>query len=218
MINATRFTAFAAAAVATASFAFAPAASAQGPKGVVPGKPGDANIVEIAAAVSAATATATQPGEFAYLLAAATCEQLDGAVVALLTGSDKYTLFAPTNAAFIALQTTLINAFELDIEPAPEVTCAVDALLGEGTLFAVLAYHVTEGRRFSNSVFNRNSSKFVEMLAGGYVVANPNLTLSDNAGQTVGIVPKIGALDTVNVNASNGVIHVIDTVLLPIVP
>ena len=218
MINASRLTAFSAAAVAAAGLAIAPAAMAQGPKGVVPGKPGDANIVEIAAAVNAATATATEPGEFAYLLAAAQCPQLNGGVVALLTGEDKYTLFAPTNAAFIALQSTLIEAFELNIEPAPGVTCAVDDLLGEGTLFAVLAYHVTEGRRFSNSVFNRNAPKFVEMLAGGYVVANPNLTLSDNAGQTVGIVPKIGAIDTVNVNASNGVIHVIDTVLLPIVP
>jgi uncharacterized surface protein with fasciclin (FAS1) repeats len=216
MINASRLTAFAAA--TTMGLAFSSVASANGPKGVVPGKPGDANIVEIAAAVNALTETATEPGEFAYLLAAAQCPQLGGGVVALLTGTDKYTLFAPTNAAFIALQTTLLEAAGLDIEPAPAVTCAVDDLLGEGTLFAVLAYHVTEGRRFSNSVFNRNSSKFVEMLAGGYVVANPNLTLSDNAGQTVGIVPKIGAIDTVNVNASNGVIHVIDTVLLPIVP
>jgi uncharacterized surface protein with fasciclin (FAS1) repeats len=209
MINASRFAGAAAAAVATASLAFSPVASA---KGVVPGKPGAANIVEIAAAVNAAT------GEFSYLLAAAQCPQLEGAVVALLTGEDKYTLFAPTDAAFIALQSALIDAFDLPISPAPEVTCAVDALLGEGTLFAVLAYHVTDGRRFSNSVFNRNEPKFIEMLAGGYVVANPDLTLSDNAGQTVGIVPKLGQLDTVNVNASNGVIHAIDTVLLPIVP
>ena len=48
------------------------------------------------------------------------------------------------------------------------------------------------------------------MLNGQYVVTNPNLTLSDNAGQTVGVVAPL-----VNINASNGVIHVIDKVLLP---
>jgi hypothetical protein len=58
-------------------------------------------------------------------------------------------------------------------------------------------------------VFNRNSTKMLEMLNGQYVVTNPNLTLSDNAGQTIGVGP------LVNINASNGVIHVIDTVLLP---
>ena len=170
----------------------------------VPGKPGDANIVEIAQAVNAAN------GQFSYLLAAATCEYFDGAIVALLTGEDKLTLFAPTDAAFIALQTVLIEAFELDADPAPELSCAIDALLGDGTLFNVLAYHVTEGRRFSNSVFNRNSTKMVEMLNGQYVVTNPDLTINDIAGQSIGVVPPL-----VNINASNGVIHVIDTVLLP---
>jgi len=74
----------------------------------------------------------------------------------------------------------------------------------------VLSYHVTDGRRFSNSVFNRNSTKMLEMLNGQYVVTNPNLTLTDNAGQTIGVVAPL-----VNINASNGVIHVIDKVLLP---
>jgi len=170
----------------------------------VPGKPGDANIVEIAAAVNA------QSGEFSYLLAAATCDYFDGAIVTLLTGKDKLTLFAPTDDAFIALQSALIDAFELDAEPSPALTCAIDSLLGEGTLFNVLAYHVTEGRRFSNSVFNRNSTKMVEMLNGQYIVTNPDLTINDIAGQSVGVVPSL-----VNINASNGVIHVIGTVLLP---
>jgi uncharacterized surface protein with fasciclin (FAS1) repeats len=77
-------------------------------------------------------------------------------------------------------------------------------------LLNILTYHVTEGRRFSNSVFNRNAVKSVEMLNGGFIVTNPNLTINDNAGQTIGVVAPL-----VNINASNGVIHVIDTVLLP---
>jgi len=90
--------------------------------------------------------------------------------------------------------------------PAPEVTCT----LPQATVFNILAYHVTEGRRFSNSVFNKRSTKMVEMLNGQYIVTNPNLTINDNAGKT--IKPVTGLI---NINASNGVIHVIDGVLEP---
>ena len=198
MLNVSRVLACATAAIATAGLAIAQSAEASGPRGPVPGKPGDQNIVEIALAVNA------ESGEFSYLLAAATCKYFDGAVVDLLTGSDRYTLFAPTDEAFAALQT------ELGIEePSPELTCTLD----RATLFDVLAYHVTDGRRFSNSVFNRNAVKMVEMLNGQYVITNPDLTLNDIAGQSVGVVPTL-----VNINASNGVIHVIDTVLLPFKP
>jgi len=184
------------------------AAGVSSAKSPVPGKPGDANIVEIAQAVNA------QTGQFSYLLAAATCDYFEGAIVGLLTGEDKLTLFAPTDEAFIALQSFLIDAFELEAEPSPELTCAIDGLLGDGTLFDVLAYHVTDGRRFSNSVFNKRNPKMIEMLNGQYIVSNPDLTLNDNAGQAVGVA----GLDLVNINASNGVIHVIDTVLLPFAP
>lgn len=195
MLSVSRVSAYAAAAIATAGLAVAQSADASSP---VPGKPGDQNIVEIALAVNA------DSGQFSYLLAAATCEYFDGAVVDLLTGSDKYTLFAPTDEAFVALQTALGIA-----EPSPELTCT----LPQETLFDVLAYHVTDGRRFSNSVFNRNAVKMVEMLNGQYVITNPDLTLNDIAGQSVGVVPPF-----VNINASNGVIHVIDAVLLPFTP
>jgi len=50
----------------------------------------------------------------------------------------------------------------------------------------------------------------VEMLNGQYIVTNPNLTINDIADQTITPV-----LPLVNINASNGVIHVIDTVLSP---
>jgi len=164
-------------------------------KSPLPGKPGTQNIVEIATAVNA------QTGEFDYLLAAATCEYFDGAIVELLTGSDKLTLFAPTDAAFEALQRKLGVA-----TPDPAITCS----LPQATVFNILAYHVTDGRRFSKSIFNKRSTKMVEMLNGQYIVTNPNLTINDNAGKTIRPV-----LPLVNVNASNGVIHVIDGVLEP---
>jgi transforming growth factor-beta-induced protein len=172
---------------------------------VRPGKPGNENIVEIAIGVNGML------GEFDYLLAAVGCltdEDGNNPVVSLLTGSDKYTLFAPTDDAFENLQ------MALGLEtPAPELTCLVDDVFGEGTLFAVLAYHVTDGRRFSNSVFNKKNNKEVDMLAGGYITTTPSLSIIDNAMQVVGLVPPF-----ININASNGVIHVIDTVMLPAAP
>jgi len=205
-ITYTTFKKFVVPAVAAAILAYGTSAVA-GPREdkVVPGKPGPDNIVEIALATNAAL------DEFNYLLAAVGCltdEEGNNPVVSLLTGSDKYTLFAPVDSAFETLQGKLGI-----IEPSPELTCAVDDIFGEGTLFTVLAYHVTEGRRFSNSVFNANASKEIEMLAGGYIATTPDLSIIDGVPQVIGLVPPL-----FDINASNGVIHVIDTVMLPFNP
>ncbi|HET7204537.1 MAG TPA: fasciclin domain-containing protein [Steroidobacteraceae bacterium] len=187
------------------AFGAAGVAQAQSP---VPGKPGTLNIVETASAVNQGPL-----GEFDYLLAAATCDAFDGAVVALLTGTDKYTVFAPSDAAFENLLRTLFPAET----PTPAKLCADDPKLPLAAVLEVLTYHVTDGRRFSNSVFNERSVKMVEMLNQQYIVTNPNLTINDVAGQVVRPVVYQGT-PLVNINASNGVIHVIDTVLLPFAP
>ena len=187
-----------------------------GPKNAdkVPGKPGEDNIVEIA----------VDNGNFSYLLGAVGClTEEDGynPVVELLTGEDNYTLFAPIDQAFINLQLALNDLWDLGLtETAPEISCAVDALYGEGTLFTILAYHVTEGRRFSNSVFNKNNSKDIEMLGGGYVTSTtmPSARLITNIYQMVSPVVGDDLMPLINIKASNGVIHVIDTVMLPIDP
>ena len=218
-ITATKFKTLTVMVVAISSLIFASTSFAGKGKGkdkVGPGKPGAANILQIAEAVNDMTMENEDEmvGEFEYLITAVGCLPEDQAntVVGLLTGEDRYTLFAPTNQAFRNLQETLIEAFELEgeVSVAPGTTCAVDLLLGEGTLFTVLAYHLTEGRRFSNSVFNKNNPKDIEMLAGGYITSTPSLTIIDGAMQTVNPV-----LSLINIKASNGVIHVIDTVLLP---
>jgi len=176
-----------------------------------PGKPGvnpvapGGNIVEVALAANSLL------GEFDYLLGAVNCltdAEGNNPVVNLLTGSDKYTLFAPTDAAFVALQGALGIT-----EPDPSLTCGVDSAFGEGTLFTILAYHVTDGRRFSHSVFNAYNSKEIEMLAGGYITSTPSLSLIDGVPQVINPVTSL-----IDINASNGVIHVIDTVMLPFNP
>ena len=87
------------------AFVFSSSAMAGQPEGkVVPGKPGPDNIVEIAMAVNGLL------GEFDYLLGAVGCltdAEGNNAVVDLLSGSAKYTLFAPTDEAFEALQGAL---------------------------------------------------------------------------------------------------------------
>lgn len=163
------------------------------PKEKVPGKPGMYNIVQIASTVNA------QLGVFDTVLAAATCEYFDGAVVDILTGNDKVTLFAPVDSAFAELgldESNVCDAFAAN----------------PGALLTILAYHVTDGRRFSNSVFNRNgNSKDIEMLLGtGYITTEGGMIYGMSNAEPIGIVG-----DFFDINASNGVIHVINTVLLP---
>jgi hypothetical protein len=60
------------------------------------------------------------------------------------------------------------------------------------------------------------ASQPLRALLGGLIEKgfSPEMAIiSDGAGQTIGVVP-----DFVNINASNGVIHVIDTVMLPFAP
>jgi uncharacterized surface protein with fasciclin (FAS1) repeats len=177
---------------------------------VRPGKPGPDNIVDTAVEISKMMNDGQGVPEFTYLLGAVGCLDEGDAetILDILTGDDDYTLFAPVNDAFRALQEALGVPAE---DTAPEVTCAVDGILGAGTLFAVLQYHVTEGRRFTNSVFNKNNSKEIEMLAAGSIWSTPDVQLIDGFPQTV--TPLIP-----NVKASNGVIHAIDTVMLPFNP
>lgn len=182
-----------------------------------PGKPGkgndpealdDRNIVDVALGANALL------NEFNYLLGAVGCftdENGDNPIIDLLSGEDKLTLFAPTDDAFKALQGALGVPAE---DYAPEVTCQVDEVLQvEGALFTVLAYHLTDGRRFSNSVFNNNNSKDIEMLAGGYITTTNSMTIIDGFPQVINPVPTL-----IDINATNGVVHVIDTVMLPFNP
>jgi uncharacterized surface protein with fasciclin (FAS1) repeats len=121
----------------------------------------------------------------------------DPALAATL-GSATLTVFAPTNAAF----TQLLSALGLSkIEDIPV-----------STLLAVLRYHVVAGRAFSSDLSNAN----LPMLAGGNTTINlsngtggvPTITGNNNGGNKSNII-------ATNIVTRNGVVHLIDRVLIP---
>ena len=129
--------------------------------------------------------TAAKAGTFKTLIAACQAAGLDKA----LMGDGPYTVFAPTDKAFAAL---------------PEGT--VENLLrpeNKGALVAILKYHVVAGRVYSDQALQAKQAKTLEGRAVSIRVQNGKPLVED-----AGLV----ALD---LDTSNGVIHVIDTVLLP---
>jgi uncharacterized surface protein with fasciclin (FAS1) repeats len=133
----------------------------------------------------------------------------ESAIIAGLLDKNQYTVFAPTDQAFINLVTAVTPLLDPDVLANAGPFAAIDLLLGEGTIEAVVSYHVTEGRRAANSVVPRRGFRTIETLLEG-----ATFTVSTSAVITaVGNTANIAAAD---ISASNGIIHVIDAVLLPV--
>lgn len=129
--------------------------------------------------------TAVAAGSFETLVAAVGAAGL----VDVLKSEGPFTVFAPTDEAFAAL---------------PEGTVAT--LLkpeNRDQLIAILTYHVVPGKVLSADVVNMTSAKTVQGSSVSIAVTDGNVTI-DNA--------KVVAVD---IETSNGVIHVIDQVILP---
>jgi uncharacterized surface protein with fasciclin (FAS1) repeats len=123
-------------------------------------------------------------------------------LVDTLQGPGPFTVFAPTNTAF---------------EKLPAGT--VDTLLkpeNKGTLTKVLTYHVVPGRmtavNLMKAVKEGEGEAKLKTVAGDWLVAKQagpgKLTITDAKGD-------VAMVTIADVMQSNGVIHVIDTVLLP---
>jgi len=109
-------------------------------------------------------------------------------LVETLKGDGPFTVFAPTDAAFAALpKGTVKNLL------APE---------NKATLTAILTYHVVPGKVMSGDLSNGMTAETVQgdtvsiMTDGGVTVDGANVVSAD-------------------IEASNGVIHVIDAVIMP---
>ena len=113
---------------------------------------------------------------------------LDAAgLTATLDGSGPFTVFAPTDAAFDALPAGTVEALLQDPQ----------------TLASILTYHVVSGRVEAAQVVNLNSATTLNGAA---------VTISVDGG--VVRVDDATVVQT-DIQASNGVIHVIDAVILP---
>jgi uncharacterized surface protein with fasciclin (FAS1) repeats len=107
-------------------------------------------------------------------------------LVDVLKGEGPFTVFAPTDEAFAAL---------------PEGT--VEGLLADPeALAAILTYHVVAGKVMSTDLSNGMKAATVQ---GG------EITIMTEGGVTVNGANVVAA----DIEASNGVIHVIDAVILP---
>ena len=138
-----------------------------------------------AAAARDIVGTATAAGSFKTLLTAATAAGL----VDTLQGKGPFTVFAPTDAAFAKLPAGTVESL---LKPE-----------NKARLTAILMYHVVPGRVLAAQVGGMTSAP----TANGQTLA----ISSEN-----GIVTVDGARVTkADILCSNGVIHVIDTVLLP---
>jgi uncharacterized surface protein with fasciclin (FAS1) repeats len=128
---------------------------------------------------------ATNAGQFTTLLAAIKAAGLNET----LSGAGPFTVFAPTDAAFGKLPAGTVEELLM-----PE---------NKAKLAAILTYHVVPGRV--------SSADLGTMTATPATVQGGTLAIDASSGIKVG-----GAVvSSPDVSASNGTIHVIDTVLMP---
>jgi len=157
-------------------------------------------LAAAAVAASALTSTATADTivdiavadeRFSTLVAAVTAAGL----AETLSGPGPFTVYAPLNDAFAALPDGTVDTLLL-----PE---------NKGQLADVLLYHVDD-RKLLASQFAPGANYYKPVLASERlcITAANGVTIADGTGDTANVV-------LADIQASNGVIHVIDKVLLP---
>jgi uncharacterized surface protein with fasciclin (FAS1) repeats len=122
-------------------------------------------------------------------------------LVDTLSGPGPFTVFAPTNAAF-----DMLPKGTVDTLVKPE---------NKETLTKILTYHVVAGRMtakdLAEAVKKGEGKAMLKTVAGGDLTVTQNgntLTITDSKGNASKVTIQ-------NVMQSNGVIHVVDHVLLP---
>ena len=165
-----------------------------------------------AAATTASTSAMASPTPSASASSSATGDIVDTAVAAgsfttlataleaaglveTLKGDGPFTVFAPTDDAFAKLPSGTLDTLLAD---------------PKGDLSQILTYHVVPGKVMAADVVKLDGQK-VKTVQGGELtvgVDGDTVTLTDATGETVTVTQT-------DVEATNGVIHVIDGVLLP---
>ena len=122
-------------------------------------------------------------------------------LVDTLKSAGPFTVFAPTNAAFEKLPAGTVESL---VKPE-----------NKATLTKILTYHVVAGNNDSKTIMkaikNGGGKAEFKTVAGGTLIAmmdGKNLILTDEKGGK-------SMVTIADVRQSNGVIHVVDTVVLP---
>lgn len=122
-------------------------------------------------------------------------------LVETLSGEGPFTVFAPTNAAFEKVDKSALDSLMQD---------ANKEKLGD-----ILKYHVVSGKMDSKTIADAikkgNGKAVLKTVQGGELTASmdgDNVILTDAKGNKATVT-------TADVYQSNGIIHVIDTVLMP---
>lgn len=129
-------------------------------------------------------------GQLSTLIAA--LQAADPAVLSTLDGNGQYTVFAPTDDAFAALGLNAGN---------------IAGAFSTQTLTEILLYHVAHGRRDAADV---TSSTQIRTLYKDFIGVS-GAVLTDKVSRTANII-------VTDIPAANGIIHVIDQVVLPYSP
>ncbi|HUH27162.1 fasciclin domain-containing protein, partial [Gelidibacter sp.] len=116
-------------------------------------------------------------------------------LIPTLTGNGPFTVFAPTNDAFASLLK--------ELDPSGNTKLGD---LDKATVEMVLKYHVVNGNITSDKI----PSGVVGTLGGDVTINAAALTITDPNGRVSNIIPTL-----VDIQASNGVVHAIDKVVLP---
>lgn len=136
-----------------------------------------------------ALAANAETGEFSILIAALQAANPD--IIRDLNSERNYTVFAPTDAAFSAL--------------LAELGVTADQLLADKAMLSrVLRYHIARGEFDAEDVLDKDR---IRTAQGGWLFQSGGV-LTDANGRTANIIQT-------DIQASNGFIHVIDTVVLP---
>ena len=107
-------------------------------------------------------------------------------LVDTLSGAGPFTVFAPTNEAFAKIPIATLDS----------------VLADKAKLTSILTYHIVAGKVMAKEVKNMTEAKTVE---------GSKLTIETEDGVKV----NDATVTATDIECSNGVIHVIDTVLMP---
>ena len=129
--------------------------------------------------------TATKAGNFETLVSAIEAADLDDK----LKGEGPFTVFAPTDDAFAALPEGKVEELLM-----PE---------NKDKLVELLSYHVVPGKILSSEI--TEDTETVENLSGSEL----SVDLSD------GVMINTASVTKTDIEAKNGVIHVVDKVIMP---